>query len=99
MAANTERNGVVHGSGRGGIVAVGAVVHACSNIRNGCSIVIVVFIEHHHVLVDAGPVRVVLWWLVLGAQREHRLAEDHLRGGNELAFARSFEHFQAVAGL
>eukprot|EP00965_Chrysotila_dentata_P088194 2912137-Pleurochrysis_carterae.AAC.1 len=50
--------------------------------------------------------------LVQGAQlqqhhcvwREHRLAEDrlaedHLRGRDELAFARPLEHFQAVAGL
>eukprot|EP00965_Chrysotila_dentata_P033233 1106852-Pleurochrysis_carterae.AAC.1 len=80
MAADARRNGVVQGSGRGGTVAVGAGVHACSNIRNGCSIEIVVVSEHHHVLVDAGPVRAVLWWLLFGSQREHRLAEDHLRG-------------------
>eukprot|EP00965_Chrysotila_dentata_P156907 5184593-Pleurochrysis_carterae.AAC.1 len=61
MAADVRRNEVVHGSGRGGIVAVGVGVHACSNIRSGCSIVIVVVIEHDHVLVDAGPVGVVLW--------------------------------------
>eukprot|EP00965_Chrysotila_dentata_P105520 3484907-Pleurochrysis_carterae.AAC.1 len=63
MAADMGRNGVVHSSGKGGIVAVGAGVYACSNIRSGCNIVIVVAIEHHNVLVDAGPVRVVLWWL------------------------------------
>eukprot|EP00965_Chrysotila_dentata_P088697 2928616-Pleurochrysis_carterae.AAC.1 len=48
MAADTGRDGVVHGSGRGGIIAVGAGVHACSSVRNGCSIVIIVVIEHHH---------------------------------------------------
>eukprot|EP00965_Chrysotila_dentata_P119987 3969092-Pleurochrysis_carterae.AAC.1 len=54
---------------------------------------------HHHELVDVGPVGVILLWLVLGAQREHRLAEDQMRVGYELALARSLQHLKAVAGL
>eukprot|EP00965_Chrysotila_dentata_P178668 5900485-Pleurochrysis_carterae.AAC.1 len=65
----------------------------------GAATTIVVGVIHHHELVDARPVGVILLWLVLSARREQRLAEDYLRGGNELALARSLQHLRAVAGL
>eukprot|EP00965_Chrysotila_dentata_P263201 6214783-Pleurochrysis_carterae.AAC.2 len=100
MAADTGRNSVVHTSSRGGVVAVEVGLHACDDAWGSGNIVIVVGVVHRHDFVVAGPVGVdVLWWLVLNAQPEHRLAEDHLRGGNELTLARSLQHFKAVAGL
>eukprot|EP00965_Chrysotila_dentata_P245864 6206816-Pleurochrysis_carterae.AAC.2 len=100
MSADTRRNcAVQHAGSRGGVVAVGVGIHACDNAWSSSNIVIIVGVLHHHELVDAGPVGVVLLGLVRSAQQEHRLAEDHLRGGNELAFARSLQHLKAVAGL
>eukprot|EP00965_Chrysotila_dentata_P196621 6177697-Pleurochrysis_carterae.AAC.4 len=88
MAADTGRNGVVHASSRGGVVVVGVSLRACGDAWGSSHIVIVPGVVHHKELVDAGPVGVVLWWLVHSAQRKHRLAKDHLRaGGNELVLA------------
>eukprot|EP00965_Chrysotila_dentata_P136816 4525098-Pleurochrysis_carterae.AAC.3 len=55
--------------------------------------------QHDIVLIRAGSVQVVLRWLVLSAQREHRLAEDHLRRGVELALARVLEHLEPIVRL
>eukprot|EP00965_Chrysotila_dentata_P105117 3472195-Pleurochrysis_carterae.AAC.1 len=99
MVADTGRNCVVHAGSRGGVVAVGVGIHVCGNAWSSSNIFIVVGVVQLHELVNAWPVGVVLWWLVLSAQREHRLAEDSLHGGNELALAQSLQHLKAVAGL
>eukprot|EP00965_Chrysotila_dentata_P030412 1012398-Pleurochrysis_carterae.AAC.2 len=88
MAADTGRNGVVHASSMGGDVAFEVGVHACGGAWGSSQIVFVVGVVNHHELVDAGPVGVVLWWLVLSAQCEHRFVSRNTTC-----------HFKAVAGL
>eukprot|EP00965_Chrysotila_dentata_P085996 2837977-Pleurochrysis_carterae.AAC.2 len=46
-----------------------------------------------------GPFGVIPLGLVLSAQWKHRLAENHLRGGNKLALVLSVQHLKTVAGF
>eukprot|EP00965_Chrysotila_dentata_P224609 6194281-Pleurochrysis_carterae.AAC.2 len=65
MAADTGRNGVINARSSGGVAAVKVGLHACGDAWNSSNIAIVVGVVHHHELVHAGPVVVVLWRLVL----------------------------------